>query len=782
MKKALSLILALFMLLSACPLAGVASGAHEHHGTLQSLRTQAGLVTKYCGVFRCAECGNTYEAPVTCQDVGMPIMNIDGALDGISKDTKVLVKTSYQSKDLSFESFATLKIQGFTSIRYAKKNYSLQFVQESGAKNKVLLQKDWGRQSKYCLKANWVDTTQARNIVSARLFGEIVHSRGLDDEVDPLLNGGAIEGYPILLYHNGDFLGLYTMNMPKDHWIFDMDDDSIHQAVLGADWYTNSTALWAPMADPSDPGTKENGFDMEYCSTEDTAEGTGWLGVAFNNFINYLLSHDGQALKDTIDQYTTVERCIDYLLFVYFIRADDNHGKNILWLSYDGTKFIPSAYDMDGTWGMKWNGEFEDIATTAHYRPEARNNLYNRLLNNYGAELRARYIELRQDILSMHNIERQFAAFRSTIPDLVYQAEAKRWPDAPNRSINTYARILEWTRAHISDLDSYFGASIREKGDSAFRASFLCRGGAKVSVFPGRDLTGTPVRAEAAYSVNDSGILTKSGGSVTFHVDAKKKTTVQIDVSPAGGYDALEDLGDGNYRLTGMKADLDVTVRLNKVATAEGCNVNFVCENGLRVLVYPGQDLYLTPTEAATAVATDTDTGLPTKDGGQVNFKVVSGNAGDVFSVSVADGGSYKAVKGFDDTGIPGVFRITKIKSDLTVNITRDTGHAHSYTLRTMMVNGNAAQHRAYCSCGQFVMANHRFSNKMLTDNSVYTQHEYQVCDDCGYGILVVPAEPCTHLCHNKTNPILRFIWPILRFFYRLLHIKKYCECGEAHY
>ncbi len=778
MKKTLSLFLALLMLLSVCPLTG-AFGAHEHEGVLQSLRTESGLSTKFCGVFRCTTCGQTYQAPVTYKDVGMPIMNIEGSLDGISKDTKVLVKTSYSSADLSFDSFATLKIQGFTSIRYAKKNYSLQFVQESGSKNKVLINRDWGRQSKYCLKANWVDTTQARNIVSSRLFGEIVHSRGINDEVDPLLNGGAIDGFPILLYHNGDFLGLYTFNMPKDHWIFDMDDETIHQAVLGADWYTNPTSLWEPMQDTTDLESEENGFDLEYCSTEDTEEGTAWLGEAFNNFIIYLLSHDGQELRDTIGQYTDVDRCIDYMLYMFFIRADDNHAKNILWLSYDGTKFIPSAYDMDGTWGMKWNGEFEDISVTKVYRPEPRNNLYKKLLDNYSAEIKARYVELRQDVLSLSNIERQFNAFKATIPDLIYQAEANRWPDAPSRDVNTYARIMDFARAHVADLDAYFGVNIHEKGADAYRVAFLCRDGAKVSAYPTPDVSGNAAAAEAAYSVNEAGALTKNGGSVTFHVDAKKKTTVEVTVSPANGYTALEELGNGDYRLTGVSADLDVTVRLDKITeTQEGYRVNFNCDSGLRVLVYPGQDLYVTPTETMSTVSVDADTGLPTKDGGQVNFRVVSDNPADVFSVTVTEG-SYKNIKGFEDTGLAGAFRITKIKSDLTVRIAKDTTHAHDFTLRCTLVNGNDKQHRVYCACGQYTMADHHFTKQMLTDNAVYTKHEYKVCDDCGYSIKI---EPCTHMCHNTSNPILKLIWPIVRFFYRLFHIHQYCECGEAHY
>ena len=156
---------------------------------------------------------------------------------------------------------------------------------------------------------------------------------------------------------------------------------------------------------------------------------------------------------------------------------------------------------------------------------------------------------------------------------------------------------------------------------------------------------------------------------------------------------------------------------------------------------------------------------------------MVSPNAGDVFAVSAE--GSYKSIKGFEDTGVAGAFRITKIKSDLTVNVTRDTAHTHDFTLRSVMVNGDANRHRNYCACGQFTMADHHFTKQKVTDNAVRTQHEYMVCDDCGYSIKI---EPCTHLCHKTDNVIIKFIWNFLRFFYRLLHINQYCECGEAHY
>ena len=42
-------------------------------------------------------------------------------------------------------------------------------------------------------------------------------------------------------------------------------------------------------------------------------------------------------------------------------------------------------------------------------------------------------------------------------------------------------------------------------------------------------------------------------------------------------------------------------------------------------------------------------------------------------------------------------------------------------------------------------------------------------------------AADCNHLCHSE-NPIYQFFWKILHFFFRLLNIQQYCDCGMLHY
>ena len=67
--------------------------------------------------------------------------------------------------------------------------------------------KNWGRQYKYVLKANYIDLTHARNVVSAKLWGKCVKTRSNFDSLPEQLrtspNLGAIDGFFIKVYYDG---------------------------------------------------------------------------------------------------------------------------------------------------------------------------------------------------------------------------------------------------------------------------------------------------------------------------------------------------------------------------------------------------------------------------------------------------------------------------------------------------------------------------------------------------------------------------------------------------
>lgn len=434
----------------------------EHSYKLYSLCVDEDI----CGKFVCEDCGTVKHDEVTYTDVGMPILYVDGDISEMTKENKVTVSISYESNEVSFTSDATMKWQGASSTGYPKKNYNIQLL-ESGTtkKQKVEMKEGWGKESKYTLKANYIDFSQARNVVSGQLYSQVVHSRDIEDEVFQLQNGGAVDGFPILIYINGSYQGLHTLNIAKDN-LFNMEDDEpddgvvTKQAMLMADAWGGATDLDKTM---NSDYTSSN-FELEFCSTEDTI-GDSWVVESFNNMITFINSNDGEDFKHGIGNYVNVGHTIDSMIYTWLIAAEDNTAKNILWATYDGVHWFSSMYDMDGTWGLRYNGSqwlnsgfF--LSANPSNAPFMRNNLWKKIYANFKDEVVARYFELRKSVLSINNIENVFSSFFAKIPDVVRKAEKEYWTSVPSQDTNNIDQIITFAKAHFKLYDEYFSQFI----------------------------------------------------------------------------------------------------------------------------------------------------------------------------------------------------------------------------------------------------------------------------------------------------------------------------------
>lgn len=436
----------------------------EHSYKLYSLCVDEDI----CGKFVCEDCGTVKHDEVTYTDVGMPILYVDGDLSGMTKDNKVTVALKYESDGLSFASDSTMKWQGDSSLSYPKKNYNIQLL-ESGTtkKQKVEMKEGWGKESKYTLKANYIDYSQSRNIVSGQLYSQVVHSRDIEDEVFQLQNGGAVDGFPVLIYINGSYHGLYTLNIAKDN-LFSMEDDDpdnqgvIKQALLIANDMSDAALLKKTL----NSDFTSSHYELEFCSTEDTI-GDSWVVESFNNMITFINSNDGENFKNGIGNYVNVSHTIDSMIYTWLIGAEDNFANNILWATYDGVHWFSSMYDMDGTWGMVWNGE-------SYYEPGiflpldscgqllTRNVLWEKIYENFRDEIVARYFELRKSVLSINNIENIFSSFFAKIPDVVRKAEKEYWTTVPSQDTNNIDQIITFAKAHFELYDEYFAQFVNE--------------------------------------------------------------------------------------------------------------------------------------------------------------------------------------------------------------------------------------------------------------------------------------------------------------------------------
>ena len=284
-----------------------------------------------------------------------------------------------------------------------------------------------------------------------------------------------------------------------------------------------------------------------------------------NEFIEFLNANDGEDFLAGVDQYTDVDRAIDTMIFTFFINARDNTSKNIIWATYDGVRWIPSPYDMDGTWGMIWDGSFAYPADGfVPSATSATNVLFNRLCANYPEEVRARYLELRETVLSKRNIQKHFAEFFGKIPQIMYDAEKEKWTEVPSRDVNNYEQIINYMLARIDYLDGVYGLSVQDE-EMPCRITFRSESRAEVYVYDDQDYTKDPERTDLAFSRTGDGSLTAADGQVDFLVVPDDGYVAgDVTVTPEEGYQSIEireEKGRGIiYQITGISQDLIVTV------------------------------------------------------------------------------------------------------------------------------------------------------------------------------------------------------------------------------
>ena len=388
-------------------------------------------------------------------------------IDGVIPTTKdnVLAELTYISKTLKFHSYIKIKCQGNSSMSYPKKNFTIALYEDTDRSSKMKVPfKNWGKQSKFVLKANWIDISHMRNIISARLWGDIVKSRPNYEEYSELLrtspNQGAIDGFPVKVYNNGVYQGRYTWNIPKDGWMTNMDDELDTHCILCGENYDSGCFRALPLIDESD-------WSDELHDTVPQSIKTSWT-----NTISFVMNSSDEEFKANIENYFDLQSLLDYHIFGLYICGIDQYGKNQIYMTYDGTKWIASMYDLDSTWGLYWNGESILPYNYAREQYEDQiqgrlgNLLYERLEENFFDELKARWFELRDSALSLSNVINRFERMSDMFSsDLIKEDYASttafgQYTAIPSVTKNNLQQIRSFAVDRRDWTDEYFGGLV----------------------------------------------------------------------------------------------------------------------------------------------------------------------------------------------------------------------------------------------------------------------------------------------------------------------------------
>lgn len=465
-------------------------------------------------------------------DGDVPLLFYSEALPQTKTGTAMPI--SYVSKTLKRDDAdAETKAQGTSSLSYPKKNQTTKFSQAFSFKN-------WGSQKKYCMKANWIDLTHARNIVSAQLWGDVVKSRANYLDLPELLrtspNQGAIDGFPALVYADGVYQGRYTINIPKDAWMANMDKTLDNHCILCGENYVSGCFRATANINGSD-------WSDEVHDTVPAAIKTRW-----NEIISFVMNSTNDEFVSGIGNYFYLDSLIDYYIFGVVTCGLDAFGKNQLYMTYDGQKWIASMYDMDSTWGLWWNGS--SFVATDYARTEFQdfkdgegNLLYIRLEELFYEQIQARWTELKDTVLSYSNIMTRFERFIGLVPPHIVKEDyasttgGSKFTGIPSQNTNHIQQIRSYVAARLPYTDGWF-ASLTPAEEIPCTGIILDQTTLTFNGEGTQTLTATVTPSDTtdtvAWSSDDPSIASVSGGVVT----AKANGSATITAT-CGDYSAV---------------------------------------------------------------------------------------------------------------------------------------------------------------------------------------------------------------------------------------------------
>lgn len=438
--------------------------------------TQAGLPADGQAVGDAIRNATTFKP----EKYGMPVLYLWGSnilsLKDKSKALKNEVTYSFPAYGVS-GTVEKFKVQGASSVGNPKKNYTLNLD------NDFEVFRGYGKNHKYVIKANYGDPSQALNVVGARLWGSIRDTHKHADtgilntngdllvdnsgnrivaETDPQLSiggtYGAVDGFPIAVYINDQYWGLYTFNIPKDDWMAKMPKKS-------KDKYAIIDTIWTPQgAFLKETNLKDDQMELQFCSTKDTT----WAKDSVNELIRAVIASYNSVddFNKAVSPLLDIDSAIDYYIFSVLVDNDDGIFRNYLLQTFDGKKWYFAAYDLDSIFGRTPDflehmpaksdtNDWRDHGVTFENVTNA-NRLMYQLWKFYKDEILKRTKALVDGVMSDSAVDTAFVDFVRHIPLKAFDAELDVWPYTPNTSVDNVNRIGRWYMQRVAWLKNRY--------------------------------------------------------------------------------------------------------------------------------------------------------------------------------------------------------------------------------------------------------------------------------------------------------------------------------------
>ena len=301
----------------------------------------------------------------------LPKMYLTGDTTNMTAYQSVPMKIEYVSpnEEKYGSSFNTgiqnneVLIQGTSSLQYVRHNYTIYLKDEYGNN---MLYNPYGDGSVedyvFCLKADYVESSHANNTGIAKFVNDCLYETKTPSQLNNNDCRTAINGFPIEVYINGKYMGIYNFNHDRYSYASYGYDYTKNPNMLVYEINSNSnTSAGAFYRYGDNAESSANVTELDYYKRDfnliygnRTADSDSYSEI--KTLVEWVSVAEQDLFRETIGEHFNKEYLFRYYLMVLFIGAVDSLGKNLKINTWDGRIWYPTFYDLDTVLGIDNSG------------------------------------------------------------------------------------------------------------------------------------------------------------------------------------------------------------------------------------------------------------------------------------------------------------------------------------------------------------------------------------------------------------------------------------------
>lgn len=422
----------------------------------------------------------------------IPTMYFIGDVSEMTKEHRVPLQIKYISTNdkLYGPSFdlenCEVQWQGTSSLQYAVKNYKIRLQGPDGKKFKRPLREGMIPESKFVLKADYMESSHANNTGLAKIVNRYLYDSKLPPQQTNKNIVSAIDGFPIKLYINEDLIGVFNFNLDKGcDDSFGLDLKKYPECVsyeISANTDTTAGAFNKWTGEPGGEAELEylkKDFELRFPDDKKYPD-HGYLD-RLKRVVDWVSDADDEKFRTEFEDYFNKEYTFKYYLFVLAMGMVDNLGKNMMLNTWDGKIWFPCFYDLDTCLSLDNSGYIKfdvDIEMTAGVYNTSGSKLWSKVGRVFEKELAQMYINMRATIFKEENIFKVLLDEQiDQIPELLYNLDSeqkyikygKKYIHMLHGSRREHMR--KWITERLLYLDSKLGYDKHTKESITVRAN-----------------------------------------------------------------------------------------------------------------------------------------------------------------------------------------------------------------------------------------------------------------------------------------------------------------------